>query len=87
MSAYRQALNDHIHQNPDFIQPTHRKNEVLSFLKKGLEDLCISRPKSRVDWGVEVPFDSNYVTYVWVDALLKLRHRGGVSGLKKKTGL
>ena len=70
MSAYRQALTDYIHQNPDFIQPAHRKNEVLSFLNKGLEDLCISRPKSRVDWGVEVPFDKNYVTYVWVDALL-----------------
>ncbi len=84
MSAYRQALNDHIHQNPDFIQPTHRKNEVLSFLKKGLEDLCISRPKSRVDWGVEVPFDNNYVTYVWVDALLNYATGVGYQDSKRK---
>ena len=70
MSAYQEQLIKHIEQNPDFIQPAFRKNEVLSFLKNKLEDLCISRPKSRLDWGVELPFDSQYVTYVWVDALL-----------------
>lgn len=70
MSQYQQPLIDHIHKNPKFIQPEHRKNEVLGFLKKPLGDLCISRPKSRLNWGIELPFDSNYVTYVWFDALI-----------------
>ncbi len=70
MSSYRQALIEHIQKHSDFIQPFYRKNEVLGFLKQDLEDLCISRPRNRVDWGVEIPFNRNYVTYVWVDALL-----------------
>ena len=70
MSKYQQALIDYINENPNFIQPEHRKNEVLGFLKKPLSDLCISRPKSRLSWGIELPFDSNYVTYVWFDALI-----------------
>ena len=70
MSQYQQPLIDHINGNPKFIQPEHRKNEVLGFLKKPLGDLCISRPKSRLNWGIELPFDSNYVTYVWFDALI-----------------
>ena len=70
MSQYQQPLVDHINKNPKFIQPEHRKNEVLGFLKKPLGDLCISRPKSRLNWGIELPFDSNYVTYVWFDALI-----------------
>ena len=70
MSSYQKSLINHIHNNPNFIQPSHRRNEILGFLKKPLEDLCISRPKSRLEWGVEIPFDPNYVTYVWVDALL-----------------
>ncbi len=70
MSQYQQPLIDHINRNPKFIQPEHRKNEVLGFLKKPLGDLCISRPKSRLNWGIELPFDSNYVTYVWFDALI-----------------
>ena len=70
MSAYQQHLIEYIKKNPDFIQPDSRKNEVLGFLKKPLADLCISRPKSRLQWGVELPFDKNYVAYVWVDALL-----------------
>ena len=70
MSKYQKSLIDHINQNPNFIQPEHRKNEVLGFLKKPLDDLCISRPKSRLSWGIELPFDSNYVTYVWFDALI-----------------
>ena len=70
MSNYQQALIDHIKNNSDFIQPKHRKNEVLGFLKQPLEDLCISRPKSRLGWGIELPFDSDYVTYVWFDALI-----------------
>lgn len=70
MSKYQQALIDHIHQNPGFIQPESRKNEILGFLRQPLADLCISRPKSRLKWGVELPFDKDYVTYVWFDALL-----------------
>ena len=70
MSEYADALRAHIHANPTFIRPAHRANEVLGFLDKGLEDLCISRPKSRLNWGIELPFDDDYVTYVWFDALL-----------------
>ena len=70
MSKYQKALINHINKNPNFIQPAHRKNEVLGFLKKPLEDLCISRPKSRLSWGIDLPFDSKYVTYVWFDALI-----------------
>ena len=70
MSGYQQKLIDHIKSNPKFIQPDHRKNEILGFLRKPLNDLCISRPKSRLSWGIELPFDDNYVTYVWFDALI-----------------
>ncbi|MBF0204657.1 MAG: methionine--tRNA ligase, partial [Desulfamplus sp.] len=69
MSKYQDWLIDHIKQNPDFIRPERYKNEILSFLKEPLEDLCISRPKSRLTWGITLPFDQNYVTYVWFDAL------------------
>ncbi|MAV65218.1 MAG: methionine--tRNA ligase [Candidatus Marinimicrobia bacterium] len=70
MSKYQKKLINHINENPDFIIPESRKNEILGFLKKPLEDLCISRPKDRLEWGIEMPFDKNYVTYVWFDALL-----------------
>ncbi|MFA6742723.1 MAG: methionine--tRNA ligase [Candidatus Neomarinimicrobiota bacterium] len=70
MSKYQDWLVDYIQKNPDFIQPESRKNEVLGFLKNPLSDLCISRPKARLSWGVELPFDAEYVTYVWFDALL-----------------
>lgn len=70
MSLYQQWLIDHIHTHPDFIRPERYKNEVLSFLKDPLEDLCISRPKTRLQWGITLPFDKDYVTYVWFDALL-----------------
>jgi len=70
MSKYQEKLINHIKTHPDFIQPESRKNEILGFLDKPLSDLCISRPKERLSWGIELPFDSNYVTYVWFDALL-----------------
>jgi methionyl-tRNA synthetase len=70
MSKYQGWLIDHINRNPEFITPERYKNEVLSFLKEPLEDLCISRPKSRLDWGIPLPFDSDFVTYVWFDALI-----------------
>ncbi len=70
MSRYQDWLINHIETNPDFIRPERYRTEVLSFLKEPLEDLCISRPKSRLSWGIPLPFDDNYVTYVWFDALL-----------------
>jgi len=70
MSKYQQWLIDHINANPDFIRPERYKNEVLAFLREPLEDLCISRPKSRIKWGINLPFDEDYVTYVWFDALI-----------------
>ena len=70
MSRYQNWLIDHIKQHPGFIRPERYRNEVLAFLKEPLEDLCISRPKSRLKWGITLPFDENYVTYVWFDALL-----------------
>jgi methionyl-tRNA synthetase len=70
MGKYQQRLLDHIQANPDWIRPERYRNEVLSFLKAPLEDLCISRPKSRLTWGIDLPFDDRFVTYVWFDALL-----------------
>lgn len=70
MSKYQQQLIDHINANPDFVTPERYRNEVLSFLSEPLEDLCISRPKSRLKWGIELPFDNTFVTYVWFDALI-----------------
>jgi methionyl-tRNA synthetase len=71
MSRYQQWLIDKINAEPDFIRPERYRNEVLSLLKsESLEDLCISRPVSRLKWGIPLPFDQNYVTYVWFDALI-----------------
>ncbi len=70
MGDYQDWLIDHIKQNPEFIQPVSRKNEVLGFLSKPLGNLCISRPKARLPWGISLPFDDQYVTYVWFDALI-----------------
>jgi len=70
MSKYQDWLIAHIQKHPDFIRPERYKNEVLAFLKEPLEDLCISRPTSRLSWGIPLPFDENYVTYVWFDALI-----------------
>ena len=71
MSKYLPWLRDHILANPDFIRPERYRAEVLAMLESGaLEDLCISRPKTRLTWGIELPFDSDYVCYVWFDALI-----------------
>ncbi|MBN2079092.1 MAG: methionine--tRNA ligase [Spirochaetes bacterium] len=71
MSAYQSWLIDYIEANPEFIRPERYRNEVMSLLKsEALEDLCISRPKARLQWGITLPFDENYVTYVWFDALI-----------------
>lgn len=70
MSKYQQWWIDYINRHPDVIRPERYRNEVLSFLREPLEDLCISRPKSRIKWGITLPFDQDYVTYVWFDALI-----------------
>ena len=71
MSKYQPTLIQYITENPNYILPETRRNEVLGFLKNhALGDLCISRPKERLSWGITLPFDDNYVTYVWFDALL-----------------
>src|ERR1035437_5945609 len=71
LKDHQQWLIDYIAANPSFVQPDYRRNEVLGFLKNNtLEDLCISRPASRLNWGIPLPFDPNFVTYVWFDALV-----------------
>jgi methionyl-tRNA synthetase len=71
MSKYQERLTQYISENPEYILPETRKNEVLGFLRNHtLGDLCISRPKERLSWGITLPFDDNYVTYVWFDALV-----------------
>jgi methionyl-tRNA synthetase len=71
LGAHQQWLIDYIEANPDFVTPTYRRNEVLGFLKNNtLEDLCISRPAARLNWGIPLPFDKEFVTFVWFDALV-----------------
>jgi len=70
MGQYQSWLIQYIEDHPEFIQPDFRRNETLGFLRKPLQDLCISRPKSRLAWGIELPFDKDYVCYVWFDALV-----------------
>lgn len=70
MSKYQNWLIEYINSHPDFILPLIRRNEMLSFLKNPLNDLCISRPKTRLSWGISLPFSPGHVTYVWFDALI-----------------
>src|SRR6266850_3002950 len=71
LKDHQSWLIDYLEKNPSFVSPETRRNEVLGFLKNTeLEDLCISRPLARLNWGIPLPFDSNYVTYVWFDALV-----------------
>jgi methionyl-tRNA synthetase len=71
MSQYRERLITYLDSHPELILPERYRNEVSAMLRDGgLPDLCISRPKQRLSWGIELPFDRNYVTYVWWDALL-----------------
>jgi methionyl-tRNA synthetase len=70
LKNHQNWLIDYLEQNPSFVYPEYRRNEVLGFLKNNtLEDLCISRPAARLNWGIPLPFDKEYVTYVWFDAL------------------
>lgn len=70
MEKYQGRLIEYIEQHPEFILPATRRNEILGKLREPIGDLCISRPKNRLSWGIDVPFDSDFVTYVWFDALL-----------------
>ncbi|HKW93334.1 MAG TPA: methionine--tRNA ligase [Methylomirabilota bacterium] len=70
MSKYQSWLIEHLERNPDFVRPERYRNEVLGFLRDPLTDLSISRPRRRLEWGIPLPFDDQYVTYVWFDALL-----------------
>lgn len=68
LSKYQDKILEYIETHPDFIQPVSRRNEMINFIKQGLEDLCITR--TTFDWGIPVPFDPKHVVYVWFDALL-----------------
>lgn len=70
LKQYQEWLVAYLTERPGFIFPAFRQKQVLEFLKEPLNDLCISRPKERLEWGIPLPFDENYVTYVWFDALL-----------------
>ncbi len=78
MSDYQERLIRHIEEHPDWIVPATRRNEILGFLKQPLQDLSISRPKSRLSWGITLPFDPDHVCYVWVDALINYVTASGV---------
>ncbi len=70
LRSYQPWLIEFLTQNENFVFPRYRQKQVLEFLKEPLNDLCISRPKERLEWGISLPFDESYVTYVWFDALL-----------------
>ena len=70
MGKYQDRLRAALRAQPELIRPERYRNEVLAMLREPLEDLCISRPKTRLNWGIELPFDDRFVTYVWFDALI-----------------
>jgi methionyl-tRNA synthetase len=70
MSRYQERLVAALQERPELVRPERYRNEVLAMLREPLEDLCISRPKTRLTWGIELPFDDRFVTYVWFDALI-----------------
>jgi len=80
LEPYRQKLLNHIEENPEWIVPAFRRKELLGALTEPLADLCISRPKSRLSWGIPLPFDEEYVTYVWFDALVNYYSFASVKG-------
>ena len=69
LSKYQDKLLELYEKNPEFIQPSYRRNEVIAFVKQGLKDLSVSRKRDRVKWGIPVPFDESHTIYVWFDAL------------------
>lgn len=80
LEPYRQRLLKHLEENPDFVVPAFRRKELLGALAEPLADLCISRPKSRLTWGIPLPFNEDYVTYVWFDALVNYYSFASVKG-------
>lgn len=70
LASYQDWLIGFLKKNEDFVFPRYRQKQVLEFLAEPLNDLCISRPKERLEWGITLPFDDNFVTYVWFDALV-----------------
>ncbi|MFG3253891.1 methionine--tRNA ligase [Streptomyces sp. NPDC048172] len=82
LSEYGEKLLAHYEANPDFIQPESARNEVMQFVRQGLEDLSISR--STFDWGVKIPWDDKHVIYVWIDALLNYATAVGYGSDQKK---
>jgi methionyl-tRNA synthetase len=70
LSQHQDWLVSYLKENDSFVFPRFRLKQVLEFLKEPINDLCISRPRERLEWGIELPFDPGYVTYVWFDALL-----------------
>ncbi|HIP93497.1 MAG TPA: methionine--tRNA ligase [Desulfurobacteriaceae bacterium] len=79
LSNYEKKLLKWYKLNPNFILPSSRRNEIINFVKQGLKDLSVSRPSSRVKWGIKVPFDKSQTIYVWFDALFNYM----TAGLKK----
>ena len=82
IGKYKEWLVNYINDNSGFLMPEFRKNEVLGFLREELNDLCISRPKDRMAWGIEIPFDNKYVVYVWFEALIN--YISGIKASKRK---
>jgi len=80
LEPYRQQLLKYIEEHPEWIVPAFRRNELLGALSEPLADLCISRPKSRLTWGIPLPFNEDYVTYVWFDALVNYYSFASVKG-------
>jgi methionyl-tRNA synthetase len=70
LRQYQEWLVEYLGKHPHFVFPAFRQKQVMEFLKEPLNDLCISRPRERLEWGIPLPFDAGYVTYVWFDALL-----------------
>src|SRR3990167_2057744 len=70
LSKYQDWLIGYIHEHPDFVRPEIRRNEILGFLRQPLEDLCITRPRTRLGWGIDYPNSKDHVIYVWFDALI-----------------
>ena len=86
LSKYQSWLVDHIKTHPDFIQPENRRNEILGFLRDPLEDLCITRPRARLAWGIDYPSSKEHVVYVWFDALVNYVSAVGYTEDAKKFG-
>jgi methionyl-tRNA synthetase len=83
MSKYQSWLIEYVESHPDLIRPERYRNEILGFLRDPLQDLSISRPRTRLEWGIPLPFDDKYVTYVWFDALINYVSALGEPGGEK----